>query len=286
MRVAVVGAAGFIGIHLRRSFEADGIQCTAVSSTTGCFDATTGVLAKLPRSSEPLEAVVYLSQSPYYREVPQQVAHLWAVNVVSALKTAEWARHAGARRFVYASSGNVYRPAFDALSEDAPLRRDDWYALSKVQAEESLALYRGQLTVTAARLFGVYGAGQRDKLIPNLMASIRARRVIRLQPHPADAADAGGVRLSLSYVDDVVDVLKRLALADGPPVLNIAGSDALSVRDIATAIASRLGLEPVFSVEATPRAGDLVADRTALCRVWAAPFRAFDQGLALTLGAS
>jgi len=285
MRIGVVGAAGFIGVHLRRSLEADGIHCTAVSSATGCFDPATGVLAKLPVSSEPLAAVVYLSQSPYYREVPQQVPHLWAVNVLSALKAAEWARHSGATRFVYASSGNVYRPAFDALSEEAPLRRDDWYALSKVQAEESLAVYRGQLMVTAARLFGVFGPGQRDKLVPNLIASIRARRAILLQPHPTDGSDTGGIRLSLSYVADVVDVLKRLALGDGPPALNVAGPDALSVREMASRIGARLGIAPVFSTDAVPRAGNLIADRTKLSRGWPTRFHAFDDGLDVMLGA-
>ncbi len=94
------------------------------------------------------------------------------VNVHSAVAIAEHARRAGAKRFVYASTGNVYAAGFAPFSEAAPVRRDDWYALSKVHAEEALALFRPQLDVVIARLFGVYGPGQKGRLVPNLLASV------------------------------------------------------------------------------------------------------------------
>lgn len=286
MTIGIVGATGFLGAHLSRALASDGIPVVPISASIGGFDLSTGILADALLPAGQLDAVVYLSQSPHYREVPQQAPHLWGVNVVSALKAAEWARRSGARRFVYASSGSVYQPAFTAFHEDDPLRRDNWYALSKVQAEEALGLYAGALTVTCARLFGVYGPAQRGKLIPSLIEAVRGRRAIRLQPHPFDPTDDGGVRLSLSYVDAVVDVLKRLALGDGPRALNIAGPDTCSVRDIATRIGARLNIAPSFGADPTPREGDLVADRTRLCAGWPTRFQAFDEVLDLLLDPS
>jgi UDP-glucose 4-epimerase len=285
MTIAVIGARGFIGAALVRALAAAGVQCTALSSADGAFDADTGLLRDAALAAAPLDAVVYLAQSPHYRDVPQHAAHLWAVNVVSAVKAAEWARRSGAARFVYASTGNVYQPGFGAMREDAPLRRDSWYALSKVQAEEALAIYRGDLTVTCARLFGVYGPHQSGKLVPNLVESVRAQRPIRLQPHPADPADTGGVRLSLAYLDDVVDTFRHLAVTDGPPVVNVAGPDVCSVQDIATRIGRRLKMAPVFVADPTPRESDLIADRERLSAVCPTPFRTFDEGLDLMLGA-
>jgi len=284
MRIAIVGAAGFIGTHLHRALLVSGIDVLPISSTASAFDLETGIIVDALLPAGPLDAVVYLSQSPRYRDVPQQGAHLWGVNVVSALKAAEWARRSNARRFVYASSGNVYEPGFSPLREDAPLRRDNWYALSKVQAEEALQVYGDELRVTCARLFGVYGAGQHGKLVPNLIDSVRGHRTIRLQPHPADPRDDGGVRVSLTHVDDVVQVMRQLAVAGGPRALNIAGPDTLSVRDIATRVGRGLAIEPSFAAETRPREGDLVADRTRLCAEWAGPFRRFDETLEPLLG--
>ena len=285
MTVAIVGAGGYLGVRLQRALDAAGIQTLAISSAAGGFDLGSGIIA-VPAAAARVSAVVYLSQSPHYRDVPARAAHLWGVNVVSALAAAEWARHAGAARFIYASTGNVYEPSFVPLAEEAPLRRDDWYALSKVHAEEALALYGDSLAVTRVRLFGIYGPDQPDKLVTNLARSVRDRRPIRLQVHPADRDDSGGVRLSLSYVDDVVDVLRHLALEGGPHALNVAGPDVRSVREIATGIGAWLGIDPLFEAELRPRRGDLVADRTRLCRVWTRPFRSFDVGLRLALGAA
>ena len=177
MNVAIIGASGFIGTALVKNLAAAGVQCAALSSATGAFDLDIGLLVDAALPGMTLDGVVYLSQSPRYRDVPQHAPHLWGVNVQSALKAAEWASRCGARRFVYTSTGNVYASSFAPLREDAPLRRDSWYALSKVQAEEALALHQRELSVTCARLFGVYGPRQSGKLVPNsLTRSVRGGR--------------------------------------------------------------------------------------------------------------
>ena len=88
MRVAVVGSGGFIGRHLCDALTTRGNDIVAVSSTAAAFDDGTGVLADDLQSPGALDAMVYLSQSPYYRDVPRQAPHLWGVNVVSAIKKA------------------------------------------------------------------------------------------------------------------------------------------------------------------------------------------------------
>lgn len=287
MTVAVIGAGGFIGQHLTRALAGASLDVLPISSSQDhCFDAATGILADGFAADRPLGAVVFLSQSPRYRNVPEEGAHLWGVNVVSAIKAAEWARRCGARRFVYASSGTIYRPSFSPLGEDAPLRRDAWYPLSKIQAEEALALYGRDLRVTCARLFGVYGPGQEGKLIPRMIDAVRRGRPVELQPHPTDSRDDGGLRLSLTYIDDVVRVLMALTLEDAPPTLNLAGNDVRSIRDIAEVVGGQLGVEPQFERTASAREGDLVADNTRLTSVWHGAFTTFEQGMGATIQAT
>lgn len=272
LRTLVVGAGGYIGRHLVSKL---GGAVHAVSSSDGAFNAQGLLNVDALTSAGSVDAVVYLSQSPRYRDVPQAADHLWSVNVVSPIRAAEWARHHGARRFIYASSGTVYVPSFAAHREDESVRRDHWYALSKVHAEEALACFQRDLDVTSVRLFGVYGPAQRDKLVPNLIDGIRAGRPVLLQPHPHDAADADGMRLSLIHVDDVTEVLAGLLTHGGDALVNVASTEVLSIRQIATAIGDTLQRPPVFSIAATPRDGDVIADTARLQGIMPRTYRPF-----------
>jgi nucleoside-diphosphate-sugar epimerase len=282
MRIAVVGSSGFIGRHLCDALAGRGSEVVAISSTAAAFDDRTGVLTDDLPSPGSLDAMVYLSQSPYYRDVPRQAPHLWGVNVISAVKAANWARLAGARRIVHASTGNVYAPSFIAHSESDPTRKDDWYALSKLHAEEALRLLP-DVSVTSLRLFGVYGPRQRAKLIPNLVGKIRNGECVRLQRHPDDGKDADGLRLSLTHVDDVVRVMVHLLEAGGPPVMNVAGPGAFSIRDIAIALGGQVGIEPRFEIDAAPRAFNLIADNSLVATLVGGGFTSFASGIGPTV---
>jgi UDP-glucose 4-epimerase len=284
MKVAVIGAGGFIGARLAGQLAATGVEVLAISSSAGrSFDAESGRLSDSLPDDAGVESVVYLAQSPRYRDLPRSAAHVWSVNVTSAVTAAEWAMRCGAKRFVYASSGSVYRHSFQAHREDEPLRRDAWYALSKVQAEEALSLCRPRLSVSIVRLFGVYGPQQSGKLMPELTAAIRDGRDVRLQPHPQQERDANGLRLSLIYVDDAVRILARLASAGGPDLLNVAAPGVHDVREVAEGIGRRLGIAPRFVADDTPRQGDVIAD-TSLLMQWAAErFWDLESGLNATI---
>lgn len=273
MRVAVFGSGGFIGRHIQALLAGHAI--VSISSNASHFDAETGLLADDLGVDGPVDAAIYLSQSPHYRVVPEQAPHLWGVNVVSAIKAAAWARRRGARRFIYASSGAVYAPGFHPFSESDPLRRDRWYPLSKVHAEEALQRFAPDLNVTSARLFGVYGPGQHGKLVPNLIAAIAAGGAVSIQPHPLDPADRGGIRLSLTHVRDAATIMVNLLDEAGPPVVNVASAQVLSISDIAVAIGEQLGRKPVLDVIAQPRDGDSVANAALAAALLKRPFTDF-----------
>lgn len=257
----VIGAGGFLGRHLCRAWSMRGIEVVASSSADGTgINRATGLLPDAFRVPPGTDAVVYLAQSPHGALLPVSADHLLAVNVVSAVRAAICACEAGARRFVYASTGNVYQPSFSALREGDPLCRDNWYALSKVQAEEALALMQGELDVTSVRIFGLYGPGQNGRLVPNLAASVSQHRPVTLAPRPGVARCDGGLRISLLHVDDAVSILESLLELRGVPVMNLGGPEALDIRELAEIIGRHLGVAPELQETDRARAGDLVAD--------------------------
>lgn len=286
MKILVIGAQGFVGARLQTRLAARGASVLPASSRDGSgLSDRSGLLPESFRVTEGIEAVVYLAASPRFREFPTGAAHVLSVNTVSAIAAAEKAHRAGAKRFVYASTGNVYAPSFAPRAESAPVRRDDWYALSKLHAEEALALFRPYFGVHVARLFGVYGPGQKNRLVPNLAEALRARRPVELQPRSGAALDSDGLRISLCYVDDVADVLARLAMEGGPECVNVAGDEVLSVRAIAVALGAALGAEPRFERTERPRTTDLIADNALLKARLAPRFTPFAEGIALTAAA-
>jgi len=287
MRLVVVGAGGYIGRHLSSAAARHGIATVELSSgRPGGIDPATGGLPRSFTLDAPADAVVYLSQWPTYNDGGATLGQLWSVNVASALAVAAAAREVGARRFVYASTGNVYAPSFSALGETSPVRRNNAYALSKVHAEEALALMRPNLETVSARLFTVYGPGQSGRLVPNLIRSVLQGDAVTLQGRP-ERMDDDGLRLSVGYVDDVCECLLRLATIPDPgPVINVAGAQVLSVREIAGLIGSALGKAVKIKQLDQPRAFDLVADVSRLHRHCEPLPTQFDHGIETTCRAT
>src|SRR5205814_2290751 len=70
--------------------------------------------AVLPRQTD---AVVYLAQSEHFRDFPRRAHDIFSVNVLGVQSLLEYAKTAGCRTFVLASSGGVYQPSNSALKE-------------------------------------------------------------------------------------------------------------------------------------------------------------------------
>jgi nucleoside-diphosphate-sugar epimerase len=197
-----------------------------------------------------VDAIVHLAQAnvPF----PDGAADLFAVNTASTAALLEHARRSGATRFVFASSASVYGLGDAAWSEDDAPAATDFYSATKLAAERLVGAYRGELGTTIMRLVAPYGPGQRNRMIPRLVASVREGRPVQL--------NAGGrPRMNPIYVDDVVHVIERALESDGNHVVNVAGDDAMTIRELAEAIGAAVGSEPVFE-ERDAVSGDVVAD--------------------------
>lgn len=281
MRVLVVGARGFIGTALCLHLESLGMEvCRLSSGEPGGIDRASGRLDTRFEVQPDTDGVIYLAQSPRWRSGVVDAPHVFAVNVMSAVEVAAAACRAGVRRFVYTSTGTVYRPAFTPLDEEAPVRRDDVYALSKLQAEEALRLFDKELEVVVTRLFGVYGPGQTGRLVPNLLAAVADGRPVRLDARADQTDDVDGLRISLLYLRDAVELLATAVSEGGLALVNLAAPEPVSIRSIATAAGRLVGRPPVFERGSTSRQGDMVADVSRMLGCWGQRhFTSLDEGM-------
>jgi nucleoside-diphosphate-sugar epimerase len=243
--VVLTGGTGFIGTPLRRSLAVrHTVHALTRRRLTAAEQGVDWVHADLSRPDDPwrlplqADAVIHLAQADGYREFPEKAADVFSVNVASVMKLLDHARRSGVKRFIYVSTANVYALAAAPIAESGAVAPSTFYARSKRIGELLVESYGSLMSCTIVRLFTVYGPAQRaDMLIPSLIERVRSGR-------PIDVKGRCGLTLTPVYVDDVVDVLARIAGRDSAPagveVFNVGGDEAVDMPALADRIGSAL----------------------------------------------
>jgi nucleoside-diphosphate-sugar epimerase len=249
--------------------------------------------------------------------ISQQGAYILHQNALINLHTIEAARHAKVGRYLYTSSACVY-PGFKQTTLDAaPLKESDalpaWpdteYGWEKLYAEQVALAYARQygMTVRIPRFHNVYGPqgtwqGGREKAPAALCRKI-AEMKWKLRDGPlapsVSTADGweplhktlpieiwgdGTATRSFLYIDDCLEGLYRLMHSHYAAPLNIGSDRAISINDLAYAIA-RIAQVDIDLVHVEGPVG--VQGRNSdnmLCKAvldWE-PQRSLDGGLELT----
>ena len=173
--VLVTGGAGFIGSHTVDLLVAQGYKLRVIDNLLG------GREANLSQQRSNADVVVdyrdvrnIAPADTIYRDVAY-IIHFAGIgdivpsidnpieylstNVIGTVHVLEGARHAGVRKFVYAASSSCYGLADVPTPEDAPIKPEYPYALSKYQGEQATfhwqQVYR--LPVVSLRIFNAYG---------------------------------------------------------------------------------------------------------------------------------
>jgi UDP-glucose 4-epimerase len=176
MQVIVTGGAGFIGAHTCRALLAKGHRVAAVDDLShGTREAVPDGVELLvldvrdPKLMTEMEkrrpdAVVHLAAQMDVRKSVADPLFDASVNVLGTLGALEAAKRAGARRFVFASSGGAVYGEQDVFpaTEEHPRRPASPYGTSKLCGEEYVEYYRRNhgLSTLALRYANVYGPGQ------------------------------------------------------------------------------------------------------------------------------
>lgn len=279
----VTGAAGLIGSalvpRLAESWDVVGVVRRPVPMPPGVRMvvadlADPDVASQLPARAD---ALVHLAQSEHFRNFPAHTADVLQVNVLAAVRLLDWARGAGVRSAVLASSGGVYGPGGDAFTEDNPVVARTglgFYLGSKLCSEILAAPYAAFFPVQVLRYFFVFGPDQRaDMLLPRLVASVREGRPVQLQ---------GDVGLSINptWHDDAAAATARaLALTDSH-VINVAGPEVASLRAIAEHAGALVGRAPIFERTGDVPPPPLVGDVRLMSRLLLPPVVGVRDGLA------
>lgn len=279
MRVLVTGATGFVASHLLPALARQGHEVIALGHDRARIPHLPGAEVvesdlATARTFPSAEVVVHLAQANV--PLPDGADQMFAVNTSSTAALLEYARRSGAARFVFTSSASVYGFREGRVCEDDVPRAQDFYSATKLASERLIAAYAPHFASTIFRLVAPYGPGQRNRLIPALADRVRDGRPITLN-------DGGRPRMNPIYVEDVVRALLAALEGAETPLVNVAGDETVSIRDLGDSIGETLGLEPLYEDGPGGVAGDLVADNERLHRLLPEPLVPLTEGLRRTI---
>lgn len=239
MKILVTGATGFIGSNilptLVNSGEKNMVFAVARRIPDGTHQAVNWIEADLGVSGwtkrlpdENFDVIIHLAQSKHYREFPSWTTDIFDINVGATVELAEWGLKHHVKRFLFASTGNVYGSKECMHREEDYCNPETMYGASKLSGEILLKPFSEFMEILVLRFFGVYGPGQTDAMLPGVIQRFNVGDEITL-------AGNIGVRFNPIYVDDCASAIHHLTVLPTPSgyeVLNIGGSESIDLRQV------------------------------------------------------
>lgn len=226
MKFTILGAGGFIGGHLLAHLRQAGHDCYAPArGDAALFFEELG------------HAIYCIGLTADFRSRPYDTVRAHACLLADILEKARF------DSLLYLSSTRVYAGVANG-SEDTPLMAGDIYNLSKLTGE-ALCLASGREQVRIARLSNVYGDGDgSDNFLPSLIRAATTDKLISL----ATALDSAKDYVAL---EDVVDILPRIAVSGKQRIYNVASGRNTSNRELVDAIRGLTGCRVEVAGDAT-----------------------------------
>lgn len=285
-RALVTGSAGFIGFHLCQRLLADGFEVIGFDALTDYYDPALkrrrqqillnneafrtvedrlehdGVLAELLALEKP-DVVVHLAAQAGVRYSIDEPRSYVDANLIGAFNLLEAVRVTPCGHLLMASTSSVYGANTDMPY--AELQKADsqmsFYAATK-KANEAMAHAYAHLyhqPITMFRFFTVYGPWGRPD-----MALFKFTRAIT-NGEAIDVYNHGQMRRDFTYIDDLVESVRRLFDAVPPKVdqreaeitgdslsaiapyrvVNIGNSEPVALMSFIAALEKALGREAI-----------------------------------------
>lgn len=277
MKVAVTGAAGFIGYHLAGVLIAQGDEVIGLDNFDPYYDVSikkrrierlsshssfrfhdvdlrdSGSLVTHLRGEMP-DVVVHLAARAGVRSSVKDMYTYFELNVRGTLSLVEAMKQLHLRSLVFASSSSVY-----GGTNQVPFRETNHnlnplspYGITKLSCEYYLNSYAkiNGMSIIMLRIFTCYGPEQR----PDMAFHKFAWSIIKGEP--VTLFNNGSPRRDFTFVQDAVESIRRAvgkaqaaAQAGGARVLNIASSKPVSIGYAVELLQRNLGRKAVIKYE-------------------------------------
>ena len=271
MRIAVTGAAGFIGSSLAEALVADGHEVVGLDAFVPYYPREvkeanlTRLLAapgfrftELDLRTDDLASWLDGADAVIHEAAMAGLMRSWtdlelyvSCNLLATNRLIEAATRAGVRRFILASTSSVYgREAVG--DEDQRLEPVSPYGITKLACEKLVLAHvaASGLPATIVRYFSIYGPRQRPDMAYHRFIEAMS------DGEPITVFGDGEQTRSNTYIDDAVrGTIAALERGEVGGIYNIGGGRTITLNEAIAIIAGHLGVDPVIRTEPA-RPGD------------------------------
>jgi len=200
---------------------------------------------KLFRIPNDVDAIFYLAQSKKFRDFPNSSEDIIKINLIKPHLLAKWSIDRNVRVFVYLSSGGIIKKPNQNIEEFFKTKNSSnisFYLSTKLCSELILKNYANFFeTFSLVRPFFIYGPGQDPSmLIPRLISNIKQEKEIYLD-------GKNGTVINPIYVTDAANAIANILKLKGKFLIDIAGNEVISIKQLSIIIGNILNKKPIFS---------------------------------------
>lgn len=253
MKIAVIGANGFLGEHLvhhlsqleHAELHLYGRAATSLAGTAHSY-ATLDLrdTQRIKEVFQPADVVYHLASETIPLTSWNDPMTEIEGNLIPFINLMDHLGTAGAKKLVFVSSaGTIYGPSQDKMTEESDKMPFSPYGITKLTMEHYLNYYRERsgIQYDIYRVSNVYGEGQdtgkKLGVINTFLEHIHRGEPIEIY------GDGGAVR-NYIYVKDLARLLglSVTAPATTSSIYNVASHDTLSINELLTIIRSVTGI--------------------------------------------
>jgi len=284
LRIFVTGATGLIGANLIQMLSSQHTiyAITRNANNTSRFKNVEWICQDFSKEQstdhfpEEIDAIIHLAQSENFKDFPNSANDIFNVNVTSTQKLLDYAKKHNVKSFLYASSGGVYGYGNFPFNENQKVflnHQLGFYITSKLCSELLTENYSPFFNTIILRFFFVYGPGQKkNMLVPRLVDSIMESKPITLQGNH-------GIRINPTFVDDAANAICNGLNLNGNQIINVAGPEIITLREIGETIGKLVGKDPIFDIQENVFPNDIIADITKMSELLGKPKISFKDGI-------
>ncbi len=283
-KILITGATGLVGSYLLENLADSKNEIFVISQSEKPFkDNITRIKIDLAKDwdhndlPKQMDVIIHLAQSENFRLFPDTALEVYNVNTVSTLKLADYARIAGVKNFVYASSAGIYGSsngsAFNEKTDIVYKKELGFYLATKLGSEMILENYQSLFNVVMLRYFFIYGKGQkRGMLIPRLIDNVLEGKSIRIEGEK-------GLLINPTHAQDAADAVISSMDLNRSAKINVGGPDTIFLKEIVDIIGQKLGKTPVFEFAPGKENYAILGDITEMKSILGTPRISFNEGI-------